>query len=157
MMTWYRRGLGLALALAMLSGGPSAFALTFQDKQDKNITDDGQARTVETGTRLNETASDSSLGPSNLVCGTVPTDKNWHVTAVSYAYTGTTTNVRVALLANGKTVDQDGAPTTNEAQVFNSDFWLDEDETVSIEVANYTATNSVTCRVFGLEFPDLGS
>jgi len=154
MNKYLRIAFGLVLVLAT---GGQAHALTFQDKQDKNITDDGQSRVIETGTRLNETAEDSSLGPSTLTCGTVPTDKNWHVTAVSYTYNGTITNVRVALLANGKTVDQDGAPTDDEAQVFNSDFWLDEGETVALEVVGYTAAEGITCRVFGLEYPDAGS
>ena len=153
--------LGLALVLAM---GGKAYALTFQDKQDKNITDDGQSRTVETGTILQESVSDTSLGGGGaeasagiVTCGTVPTDKNWHVTVVSYTYSGTVTNVRPTFLADGKTVDQDGAPTNNEAQAFKADVWLDEGELVQVEVNGYTAGEDFTCRVFGIEYPDAGS
>jgi hypothetical protein len=165
MKHWYRMSVGLALALAVGWGSPVAFALTAQDKADKNITDDGQSRGVETGTILQESVTDTSLGgssggessPGLVLCGTVPTDKNWLVTNVSYTYAGTVTNVRVALLADGKTIDQDGAPTSNEAQRFDVRFWVDEGELVQLEAYGYTATDDLSCRVFGIEYPDAGS
>jgi hypothetical protein len=130
-------------------------ALTFQDKQDKAITADGQYRTVESGTlMLHQGASDTSLDGAQLTVGTVPTDKNWHVTDVAYTYSGTVTNVRIALLANGVTVDQDGAPTSGEANKFSVDLWLDEGETVKLEPVGYTAGDTLSAWLHGYEYPD---
>lgn len=153
-----RMSLWAVVGVALVASGPRAFA-TYQDDLDKNITQDGQNRTIESGTVLHTSVADASLGNEGglVTCGTVPAEKNWHVTSVGYTYAGTTTNVRVAVLGDGVTVDQDSAPTTNEGQSFRTDFWLDAGQAVQLQVAGYTSGNSITCRVFGLEFPDLGT
>ena len=142
----------IAVFALSLSAAP-AWAQTFQDKQDQSIDTNGILHVVETGTVLHESASNTSLViGTELTCGTVPTDKKWHVTAVGYNYTGTVTNVRIALLADGVTVDQDGAPTSGEAQKFAADVWLDEAETVKLAAMGATAGDDLSCWVHGIEY-----
>lgn len=143
--------------VGLLALASPAWALTAQDKADRTITDDGQTRVVPGSTTiLHESTTTTSLGGSALgfVCGTVPTDKNWYITEVSYVYTGTTTNVRMALTADGDTVDQDGSPTTNEAQRFSVNLYLDEDQVLRLVPIGYTAGDDLQCQTHGIEYSD---
>lgn len=143
----------LVVVLAVMWSSSSVWALTYQDKQDKSIDEAGIMHVVETGTVLHQSASDTSLvGAETLTCGTVPTDKKWHVTSVSYNYTGTVTNVRVSVLVDGVTIDQDAAPTSNEAQKFALDVWLDEAETVKLTPIGATTGDDLYCWVHGIEY-----
>lgn len=139
----------------MLLGTSTVFALTAQDKESLKFTTNSELRTAVSGTALSESASDTSIdghGDQTLTLGTVGTDKLWHVTGVAYTYVGTTTNVRPVLLVNGKTYDQMGAPTTNEANSFTVDMWVGEGDTVQIEFPGYTVGDSIYGYLNGLEY-----
>lgn len=142
----------LALVSALMALPASAMALTFQDKQDISISSDGLVRTSESGTPLHVNSSNTSLSGDQVTCGTVPTGKIWHITSVGYLYKGTVTNVRVALQIDGETQDQDGAPTSSEANSFKGDWWLGAGETVEIEPHGYTDGDDLYCWANGLEY-----
>lgn len=121
-----------ALLLAGVMTAPSAFALTANDHALNGYDDDSQTKVVEPTTAIQATASDTSLsGAEPLTVYTCPTDKLC-TGYVTYTYSGTTTNVRVALLIDDNTRDQDGQPTTNEANAFAGEVVLNEAETIKL-------------------------
>lgn len=145
----------LLLTLVLAGIASQASALTFQDKQDKQITSEGIARVVETGgSLLHETASDTSLDGTLVTLYTVSSGYSAKITSVGYTYIGTVTNVRTTLLAGGKTIDQDGAPVSAEANNFAQTFWLDAGETVQLEPEGYTAGDTLKGYVHGVLYKD---
>ena len=144
---------GLVVALAMGVGAAPAWALTASDKADMSIDNDGVVHTVETGLPIDSSGSDTTVLNGEVeTIYTVPTGKKAHVTNVFYEYRGTTTNVRIGLLANGKTVDQDAAPTTLEGQMFRVDVWLGAGQTVQLVATGATEGDDLFWSVYGLEY-----
>ena len=131
----------------------TAYASTFQDLQEKSFTSNGEARQVPSGTSIQSGSSDTTLqGAETLTVYTCPTDKLCRISKVSYNYTGTVTNVRVALLLDNETGDQDGAPTSNEVNAFTGDFWLNEGETVKLTPHGATNGDDLYGTVFGITY-----
>jgi hypothetical protein len=143
----------LLALVAMLMFASSAWALSFQDKQDRSINNSGETLNIPSGASIQETASDTYLtGSETLTVYTCPANKLCNITKVGYNYVGTVTNVRVALLADDLTVDQDGAPTTNETNAFTVDLWLDENETIKLTPMGATASDDLYGFVHGIEY-----
>jgi hypothetical protein len=103
---------------------------------------------------IHATIADASLDTgSNTLEGTaVAAGKMQKITNITYAYTGTVTNVRIEIKAGGKTIlKTDANPTSGQVEEWNGQAYLEATEKISIVITNATATDAFTADVNGVE------
>jgi hypothetical protein len=143
-------------ALALFGGiKPLMAADTAQDRIHKSYDASNQQKMVTVGLAIHQDVTDTDLaaGGDLQTLATVPAGKVWYVQRVGYLYTGTITNVRVALLCGGVTVDQDEAPVSGEAQSFSANpCVLSAGETVQIDPIGSTAGDDLYGSVHAIQY-----